>query len=54
MSGGNLFSLFLIVGGSIGGTAIGVRIVDFGGGTTGAAADRTETAGLPADDERTD
>jgi len=30
--------------------------VDFGGGTTGAAAaaDRTETAGLPADDERTD
>lgn len=51
-----LFSLFLIVGGSIGGTAIGVRIVDFGGGTTGAAAaaDRTETAGLPADDERTD
>jgi hypothetical protein len=53
-----LFSLFLIVGGSIGGTAIGVRMVDFGGGTTGAAAaaaaDRTETAGLPADDERTD
>jgi hypothetical protein len=33
--------------------AIGARIVDLGGGTTGD--DRTEeTAGRPADDERTD
>lgn len=47
-----LFSLFLLVGGSIGGTTIGVRTVDLGGGTT--CAERTETAGLPADDERTD
>jgi hypothetical protein len=48
-----LFSLFLLVGGSIGGMAIGARIVDLGGGTTGD--DRTEeTAGRPADDERTD
>jgi len=41
-----------LVGGSIGGIAIGVRNVDLLGGTT--AAERTETPDLPADVERTE